>query len=71
MFDKPVDCRGLRESSPAGSDDKAPPCREQRAPRYSFFQGTATGMKDSGEKSVEQVAHRHFYTLALLFFKRA
>jgi len=44
---------------------------EQRAPRYSFFQGAATGMKDSGEKSVEQVAHRHFYTLALLFFKRA
>jgi hypothetical protein len=25
----------------------------QRAPWFSFFQGAATGMKDSGEKSVE------------------
>jgi len=30
MSDKPVACRGLRESSPAGSDDNAP-CRTARA----------------------------------------
>jgi len=31
MSDKPVACRGLRESSPAGSDDKLTSCRTARA----------------------------------------